>query len=562
MKRIGTWIAISFLLWPLIVQAQPAAKTEARPSESARMDRLFDFWNRQDQPGFAVVVVKDGQVLYQKVMGLACQEQMAAITPGTLFNLGEAAEPFTGLAVALLEKQGRLSLDDDVRKYIPELPDLGTPVKLRHLLYQTSGLRDWLALIQLTGRDTEEITIDKVIKITQAQKKPAFVPGERFQNSNTNYDLLAEVVKRVTGKPFSEFAWENIFKPLKMTRTQFRDNYRQVLDDQALSYNFTRQEYLRGIDTLSISGSHSLYASIAELAKWLINLETEPVGGPEIGARIFAPGKLNSGASAGFGYGFTIEDRWGRRWAYRIGGWAGSGSTIALCPEQKFGLAVLANWDYTSTEGFISDIVDIYLPPPAPPSAPAKPGPKPAAPKAVKVSPQKLDVLVGAYRFQPGRIFTISRAGDQLFLSLQGGKFPLSAVSETEFRLELADARLVFHKDKSGKATEFVWNQGGEDVVAPRVVLVIPTPQELQEFVGEYSNDELNLRYRVELREAALFLTSPVQSDLRLGPDEKDHFASGSRNIPMVVFQRDDQNRVTGFIIDSDPVRDLVFKKA
>ncbi len=559
MKRTLSVIAIFFLMLPLFAWAQPAPKTEAPLSPGAQMDKMFDFWNRQDQPGFAVVVVKDGQVLYQKVMGLASQEHQVAITPGTLFNVSTVAEPFTGLAVALLDKQGKLSLDDDVRKYIPELPDFGTTIKLGHLLHQTSGLRDWLAVVQLTGRDMEEITIAKVIKVVQAQKKLAFAPGERFQDSNTNYDLLAEVVKRVTGKPFSEWVWANVFKPLKMTRSQFRDDFRSVIDDQASSYNFTRQEYKRGIDTLSLTGSHSLYASIGELAKWLTAVETGQLGGPELWDKVFTAGKLNNGKSAGFGYGLSVVDQPGRRLVFRTGTWAGSGAVLCYFPEHKLGFAVLANWDYTSIDGFMPGITEIYLPPPAAPqAAPAKPA---AKPKAVKVSAAKLDALVGDYRTAPGRIFSISRTGDLLYVSVPGAKFPLTTISETVFRLDIAEATITFHKDKSGRATEFVWDQGGEQV-APRVELVNPTVQELQEYVGEYANDELNLSFRVELRGAALFLTSPGQSDVRLSPDEKDRFVGGSRVVSMVAFQRDAQNKVTGFIIDSDPIRDLVFKRS
>ena len=149
----------------------------------------------------------------------------------------------------MLEKQGQLNLDDDVRKFIPELPDFGTPVKLRHLVYQTSGLRDWLSVLQLTGRDREEVTIDKVLAVVKAQKQLLFPPGDRFQYTDTNYDLLAEVIKRATKQPFSDWAWENILKPLKMTRSQFRENSRSILDDQAFSYNFTRAANISGAST-------------------------------------------------------------------------------------------------------------------------------------------------------------------------------------------------------------------------------------------------------------------------------------------------------------------------
>lgn len=564
MKKVTIHVAMCLMLSTLFAVGQSAEQKKTPLSPSEKMDELFDFWNRLDQPGFAVVVVKEGQVVYQKVFGLACQEHAAAITPNTVFNTATLAQVFVGQSVAMLEKQGKLSLEDDVRKYIPEIRDFGTQVKLRHLVYQSSGLRDWLPVLQLSGRDKEEVTFERVLKLIKAQKQLIFPPGDRPLFSATNYDLLAEVIKRATGKPFSDWAWENIFKPLKMTRTQFRDNCRSIFDNEALSYNFTRQEYLRGVDTLSLAGSHSLFTSISDLAKWLVNLESGPADGQDIFARMFTAGALNSGGTSISGYGLNVGSWRGKRVVGQVGTWAGSGAALSYFPDQKFGFAVLANWDYTPIDGFGADIIDIYLPAPAlapAPAPPVKKGPPAAAKKAVKVSPEKLDAYAGDYRIAPGRVFSISRTGDQLSLTVPGAKFALTTLSETEFLLDIAEARITFQKNKDGKVQHFVWKQGGAEQIAPKIVLVKPTPQELQEFTGAYSNEELALRYAVELRGDALIVTAPGQNDIRLAPDEKDRFAANSRAIPMVIFQRDGQNRVTGFVIDSDPVRDLVFKR-
>ncbi len=561
MKKVTCWVAVCLFLLPLFAQSQNAAKkeTETAPSLSEKMDKLFDFWNRQDQPGFAVVVVKEGQVVYQKVFGLACQEHGVAMTPNSVFNTATLAQAFVGQAVAMLEKQGKLTLDDEVRKFIPEIPDFGTPVKLRHLLYHSSGLRDWLPVLQLAGRDKEEVTLETVLKIIKAQKQLIFPPGDRFQYSSSNYDLLAETIKRATGKPFSEWAWDNILKPLKMTAAQFRDNSRAILDNQAFSYNFTRKEYLRGIDNLSLTGSHSFFSSIADLTKWLLNLETGQVGGPDIFAKMFTAGKLNSGRDSAFGYGLSIGANSGRRQVSQTGNWAGSGVNLVYFPDQKFGFAVLANWDYTPIDSFAQDIIDIYLPAAAAPAM--KANPPAAVKKSVKVSPAILDHYAGDYRIGPGQVFTISRTGDKLYLSVPGQKFGLTALSETEFVLDAVGIGITFQKDKEGKVQQFVWKQGGTEEIAPKFVQLKPTPQELEEFAGSYFNEELHLRLSLEVRGGGLVMLPPEQGEVRLNPDEKDHFVSGARAFPMIVFQRDAQSRITGFIIDSDPVRDLVFKK-
>jgi CubicO group peptidase (beta-lactamase class C family) len=566
MKKNSRLMAMILALSIVPSMSLSAQNPQAAPSQSEQMDKLFDFWNRLDQPGFAVVVVKQGQVVYQKVFGLACQEHAVPIAPGTLFNTATLAQAFVGQAVAMLEKQGRLNLDDDVRKFIPELPDFGTPVKLRHLVYQTSGLRDWLSLLQLAGRDREEITIDKVLAVVKAQKQLLFPPGDRFQGTGTNYDLLAEVVRRAVKQPFSEWARENILKPLKMTQSQFRENSRSILDNQAFSYNFTAREYLRGIDNLSLVGSHSLFSSVAELAKWILNFETGQVGGPDVIAKMTTAGTLNNGKASGSSYGLTVGSRRGQRRISLTGTWAGSGADVAYFPDDKLGFVVLANWDYTGIDGFAPAIADIYLPAPAPSGA-AKPAPPAAtapsaASKPVQVSPKTLEAYDGEYRLGPGQVFVVSHVGGQLYLGVYGQRFPLTTLSETEFRLDVAQGKLTFQKNKDGKVTELVWNQAGDEGVAPKILLVRPTPQELQEFAGSYLNDEVDTRLKVELRGAGLVLLIPGQQEIRLAPDEKDHFAGGSPAVPMIVFQRDAQNRVTGFIIDRDTVRDLVFKKS
>jgi hypothetical protein len=345
-----------------------------------------------------------------------------------------------------------------------------------------------------------------------------------------------------------------------MTRTQYRDNYRSILDDQAFSYNFTRQEYLKGIDTLSVTGSHSLFASIADLAKWLLALETAPAESQAIFTKMFTPGELNNGRKSTFGYGLTIGINSGRRQISQTGIWAGSGAHLVYFPDQKFGFVVLASWDYISVAGFGPNIVDIYLPSAAP-TPPAKKAPPAPAKKAVKANPKALDEYAGDYRLGQRQVLTISRAGDQLVLIIPGQKFVLTTLSENEFLLDLADARLAFTKNAGGKVAQMIWKQGGTEQIAPRIVLAKPTPAELKEYVGVYSNDEIDLRLILELKGNTLVLKAPGQADVLLAPDEKDRFTSGWQTAPLLVIQRDSQKRVSGFLIDSDPLRDLIFKK-
>jgi hypothetical protein len=275
---------------------------------------------------------------------------------------------------------------------------------------------------------------------------------------------------------------------------------------------------------------------------------------------MFTPGKLNNGGDSAFGYGLRIGTNSSKRQASQTGEWAGSGVSLVYFPDQKFGLAVLANWDYTPIEGFAPDIINIYMPA-APASLPTSVRPMTGPKSGLKVGPAILDRYTGTYRLGPGQIFLISRQGNQLFLGFSGQKFPLTTQSETEFSLDFAGVELVFKKNSAGKFDRLVWSQGGIEQVAPKVVLIKPTPMELREFAGAYLNEELNLTIGIELRGSELVLIPSDQAEVRLSPDEKDHFVSGDRSFPVVIFQRDSQDRITGFIIDADSIRDLIFKK-
>ncbi len=563
MTKLAWPAAAVFLLASLLGQAQTAAGPQKAQTPSERMDDLFAFWNRLDQPGFAALVVQNGQVLYQKAFGLACLEQPSPNTPKTIFHLAQASQPFTGQAVAILEKQGQLSLDDDVRKFFPEIPDFGTPLKVRHLLFQSSGLRDWQAARTLEGRENEAIDFAAVLDYVKNQKRLIFPPGSRSLFSASNYDLLAEIVKRVGGKPFPEWAWENIFKPLKMTRTHFRENSREVIENQALSYNFNRTEsYLKSLDNLNAAGSFSLFSNLEDLAKWFANLSTGEVGGKDLAAKLMTAGRLDGDRPAPYGYGFRLNSYRGRLRAFQNGSWAGSGAVLHYYPDSQLGFVVLANWDYTPVEEFIGGILNIFAPPPTAPLPEKKTPPAPEKPKETKIAPAILDRYVGDYRLFPGQVYGIAREGDELVFTYPGGKMPLVTLSETEFFLAAAGAKITFQKNDKGDAVRFLWQQESQDaVIAPRVVLFKPTPAELQEYAGGYVNEELNIRYSVELRGGRLFLSLPGKNEFPLGTDEKDRFAVSSGFFRGLKFSRDGQDRITGFVIDNEAVRDLVFKR-
>ena len=202
---------------------------------SDRVDKIFERFNRRDSPGCALAVMRDGAVIYKHGYGMADLDHDVAITPSTVFHVASVSKQFTNAATVLLAQEGKLSLDDDVRKYVAELPDFGQRITIRHLIHHTSGLRDQWSLLGLAGwrYSLDLITDDDVLEMMSRQKDLNFPPGEKHVYCNTGYTLLALIVKRVSGRSFREFTSQRIFEPLGMANTHFRDDHAEIVKNQA-----------------------------------------------------------------------------------------------------------------------------------------------------------------------------------------------------------------------------------------------------------------------------------------------------------------------------------------
>lgn len=247
-----------------------------------KIDSLFAPYNLQT-PGAAVAVVKDGKVIFQKGYGMADLEHNIPITAQTVFNIASVSKQFTAFATYLLAGEGRISLEDDVRKYIPELPDYGIVIRIKHLLAHTSGLRDQAAIGSLAGdRQGDISTTEQVLKLAVRQKKLNFTPGTAFGYCNTGYTLLAEIIQRVSGQSFATYTNEKIFRPLGMNNTQFCDNHEAVVKNKAASYERINGVYYNKPLNTSNPGSSGLLTTVEDLTKWVLNFENPVVGTPAL----------------------------------------------------------------------------------------------------------------------------------------------------------------------------------------------------------------------------------------------------------------------------------------
>ncbi len=340
------------LLCVVLLQS-PSIARQAYPhtKETDQVDSLFVTWDKKGSPGAAIGIVKDGRIIYARGYGMANLEYDIPNTPQTVFRIGSTSKHFTAMGIALLIEQGRISPDDDIRLYLPEIPVYQWPVKIRHMLHHTSGLRNYEVLMMLAGRDGETHKVpyytDKdAVQMIARQKALNFRPGEKYSYSNSNYFLLAEIIGRVSRMKTSEFAREFIFEPLGMSDTHFHDDINVIVKNRASGYSPAEAgEFRINMTQLEQIGTGSIYTTIEDFYKWDQNFYSNVLGkgSQSLIEMVETPGVLNNGESASYGFGLNVTRLYGLRTIGHGGSFVGYRSYYLRFPEQKFSIIILAN---------------------------------------------------------------------------------------------------------------------------------------------------------------------------------------------------------------------------
>jgi CubicO group peptidase (beta-lactamase class C family) len=297
---------VGFTATDILGQQNMAAKTQPSDDESAKkVDAFLAQWDKNDMPGCGIGIVKDGKLVYKRSFGMANLDYDVPNTPLTLFNLASASKPFTAFSIALLAQQGKLSLDDDIRKYVPEMPKYDDTITIRHLLNHTSGIRDYQALVFFSALTPDNALNDKaVLNMLAHQKNISFKPGAKHQYSNSGYHLLGIIVGRVSGKSLRAFAEENIFKPLGMKNTLFFDNRFEVVKNRASGYRVGSDKSIRARSSLfDLVGGGGVLTTVEDLYLWDQNFYEPKVGNKELIQLLTTPGTLNSGEKLDYAFG-------------------------------------------------------------------------------------------------------------------------------------------------------------------------------------------------------------------------------------------------------------------
>jgi CubicO group peptidase (beta-lactamase class C family) len=474
-KACGAIFAISFL-W------SSCAVTNASDFDqkaAAAVDEVFGDFAKPGSPGCALGVYRDGQIIYAKGYGLANLEENVPITPQSVFDIGSTSKQFTAASILLLEKQGKLSVNDDVRGHIPELPDYGQKITILHLLNHTSGLRDYLTLMELAGINTDSVTTDDdALALIARQQALNFAPGSDWLYSNTGFFLLSVIVKRASGKTLREFARENIFVPLGMTHTEYRDDHAWLIPNRALAYDPKQNSdgYRLDVSYFEQTGDGAVHTSVGDLLKWDENFYSAQLGGKVFLDEIAEPGKLNNGKVLDYAKGLFLQEYRGLQTVSHAGAWGGYRAQLLRFPKQHFSVACLCNVGNADPSRRAEEVADIYLGSRMKPKDPRKEDPDAAEKEKkrgdVTLTTAELQLYTGDYwSDELGVTYRLgTRDGDiKLIAVLDPSGVPrtnnfspseLRSAGRDQFKVGDGSATLRFQRGTRGAATGFTLDAG------------------------------------------------------------------------------------------------------
>jgi CubicO group peptidase (beta-lactamase class C family) len=424
------------------------------PRLFTKVDQLFEAYDKPDVPGCALAIIHEGAIIYKRGYGLANLEYDIPISPSTVFDIGSVSKQFTAACALLLEHQGKLRLEDDIHQYLPEL-NYKQPIILLNLIYHTSGIPDYLVLMQFAGmpfyNDYPEGQIIELI----AKQPLDFTPGKMHAYSNSGCFLLAEIIARVSGKSLNEFATEHIFKPLSMKNTQFYDDHTRIVKNRAMAYTLTDDGFALEHYKLDVVGDGAVHTTIEDLFLWDQNFyDSKLEGGQAFIDRLLTPGKLNSGKKIAYSFGLVTMSYRGQKSVWHNGSWAGYLSEFVRFPAQKLSVILLANRNDISTSNIMTCLFNLLL------TDVLEPDDLPSLPpekiqeqiEKFQIPSEDLQQYTGEYTNESLKaryILTISENTLVLSLPYNMGSVTLEPVAKDTF--EGLGVRHIFKRDKNGK---------------------------------------------------------------------------------------------------------------
>ncbi|MFB9842527.1 serine hydrolase domain-containing protein [Mucilaginibacter ginsenosidivorans] len=542
--------------------ATSAAFSQAIPNATAKkIDSLFKYWDNNKSAGFTIGIVRNDSLIYAKGYGMANLEYNIPNTPETIFHMASVSKQFTAYAIVLLARQGKLNMDDDIRKYLTWFPDLKQKITIRNLLNHTSGIRDQWQLLAIAGTRLDDvITEDQIIKILSKQQALNFKPGDEWSYSNSGFTMLGEIVRSVTGKTLRQFTDSAIFKPLGMNHTHFHDDYTEIEPNRAYSYDKEKGHFINDVLSYSNAGATSLFTNIPDMSRWIMNFYDHKVGDQQDIETLTTKAVLNSGKVQDYAMGIGVDTYRGQKRYSHNGADAGFRTSVSVFPDLKMGFIVFSNVGDADPSGKSNQLANLFI---ADPSPKKKEVPKKYTDfnQAVLTDTVGIKKFTGdylsadgahfAYRLSHGKLYWITPYGASNLL--------IKAAKDTFEMFTRPEVKFLFGMDDKKIKVDQYWPDNHRLLV--KYDTTSKSDKILQTYTGTYYSPELDCNYRIVLKYHKLVLTNAKYNDSPLKLYGDIHLTSNFWWMDNLDILRDGKNKITGFEVNSGRVQHVLFKK-
>jgi CubicO group peptidase (beta-lactamase class C family) len=558
MIKVGFFCASIFLMLAGTVKLYAQAVPEPTIK---KINAIFSNWDKTQSAGCVVGIVRNDSLIFSEGYGMANLEYGIPNSPKTLYHLASVSKQFTAYAIILLAQQGKLSLDDDIRKYLTWFPDLKQKITIRELLNHTSGIRDQWQLLAISGTRLDDvITQDQIIKILSKQQALNFTPGEKFLYSNSGFTLLAEIVKAVSGRSLRKFTDSALFKPLGMTDTHFHDDYTEIEKNRA--YSYTRKGnngFSNSVLSYSTVGPTSLLSNVNDLAKWVMNFYDTKVGDQRSIAQLTQTSKLNNGTELTYASGIASDTYKGWKQFSHNGADAGFNTVVTVFPELKMGIIVLSNLSEIVAQEKATQIANLLITEKAGIAKPAEP------PRIIKIPATELSFVktqLGEYfSNEMSMTMSLTLKNDSLHLRMGGNDYLMARETEQTYSIFYArQFKLNFNPIVESEGLTL--NTPTETLHLTSIsTKAITNDKSMLDYTGTYYSAELDRTYGIILKEHQLYLTNSKYNDEKLTLSGTDDLFNDTWYMKHLVITRNRSNKITGFEVSNGRVLHLKFIK-
>lgn len=532
----------------------------SQTNQIQKIDSLFTSWNASNHPGGSVLVSKDGKTIFSKSYGLASIEYNIPNTNNTLFNIGSISKQFTAMGIVLLEEQNKLTFDDDIRKHIPELPNFGKTITIRHLLHHTSGLRDLHGLLGLAGwRSGDLETNDDVYRIIKNQKELNFKPNEEFLYSNTGYILLAKIIENAGKLNFDQWMKQHVFDPLGMKKTYVEGQHDRIVSNNATSY-YLQKEFKRAAEYWGYFGSGNMHSTTADINIWLQNFSTPQKNWESAFNKLLFTTPLNNRFETNYGFGIRIEDYSGEKVIQHGGSVGGFRAIARTFPEEQLNIVILTNYSRSNIGSKANNISDIILDKNQ--DIPIKKVTK-VTTKFIKLSNKKLKEFEGVYwsdSEKSGRKVYIKN--DTLrYSSSTRSEWPLVPIGKHTFMMIHPSIKPIVKFDSKTHQMVIIIENDLPGVFTFLQSNLDKNTTDINIFVGNYYSPELKTTYSISIDDKSnIYLEHARHGIIKLEQLYNNIF-TGDWPVSTVEIERIKEKKVLGLRISNGRTRNVWFKK-